>query len=526
MSRTAHIHRTTGETDVELSLGARRHGRGRARDGRRLLRPPARRGGPPRRPRPGRAGARATSRPAPHHTVEDTGIALGQALDEALGDRAGIRRFGHAVVPMDEARAAARSTSPAGRSLLFEGDLRRRARGRLRHRPRRGVLPRRREHGQAHAARAGRGGHQRRTTWSRRRSRRSRARCGPRWSDDRAWAACPRPRACCDARSRSSTTGWATCARSRRRSSTWAREPVLTSDHGPRARGRRRSCCPGSGAMPKAMERVRALGLDELLRERVEAGVPVIGLCMGMQLLFESTTELGGAEGIGLLRGPVEALDAPGLKVPQIGWNPVSWRRASPLNEGLPDPCAFYHAQLVRSASGATADVLGTAEYGSEFVSVVARPPVYGAAVHPEKSGPDGLRLLANFVSLRNRRSHDPPAGGGHPRRQGRAAAPGRTSTRRPSTRTTRSRPRARSWRRARASCTSWTSTARARASRPTCEHLERITARAGRAGAVRRRPALDRLDPAGAGGRGRARWCSAPRPSPTRTCSTRRWRP
>ena len=111
---------------------------------------------------------------------------------------------------------------------------------------------------------------------------------------------------------------------------------------------------PGVGAMPKAMERVRDLGLDELLRERVEAGVPVIGLCMGMQLLFDSTTELGGAEGIGLLRGPVEALDAPGLKVPQIGWNPVSWRRESPLNEGLPDAVRLLPRELVRPAARAT----------------------------------------------------------------------------------------------------------------------------------------------------------------------------
>ena len=120
-------------------------------------------------------------------------------------------------------------------------------------------------------------------------------------------------------------------------------EPFLTSEHA-RVREADGIVLPGVGAMPKAMERVRDLKLDQLLRERVEAEVPVIGLCMGMQLLFDSTTEMGGAEGIGLLRGPVEALDAPGLKVPQIGWNPVSWRRESPLNEGLPAPCAFYHA--------------------------------------------------------------------------------------------------------------------------------------------------------------------------------------
>ena len=176
-------------------------------------------------------------------------------------------------------------------------------------------------------------------------------------------------------------------------------EPFLTSDHA-RVREADGIVLPGVGAMPKAMERVRDLKLDQLLRERVEAAVPVIGLCMGMQLLFDSTTEMGGAEGIGLLRGPVEALDAPGLKVPQIGWNPVDWRRASPLNEGLPAPCAFYHANSFAPRPAHAEDVLGTAEYGREFVSVVERPPVYGLQSHPEKSGPDGLRLLANFLRL------------------------------------------------------------------------------------------------------------------------------
>jgi glutamine amidotransferase len=174
-------------------------------------------------------------------------------------------------------------------------------------------------------------------------------------------------------------------------------EPELTADHA-RVRAADAIVLPGVGAMPKAMEQVRALGLDELLRERVAAGVPVIGLCMGMQLLFDSTTELGGAEGIGLLEGPVVGLEAP--KVPQIGWNPVAWRRASVLNEGLPDPCAFYHANSFAPRPAHAEDVLGTAEYGSEFVSVVERPPVYGLQSHPEKSGPDGLRLLASFVRL------------------------------------------------------------------------------------------------------------------------------
>jgi imidazole glycerol-phosphate synthase subunit HisH len=173
--------------------------------------------------------------------------------------------------------------------------------------------------------------------------------------------------------------------------------PELTNVHA-RVREAEGVVLPGVGAMPKAMDRVRRLGLDELLRERVDAGLPLIGLCMGMQLLFESTTELGGAEGIGLLDGPVEQLDAPGLKVPQIGWNPVAWRRESALNAGLPDPCAFYHANSFAPRPARHADVLGTAEYGSEFVSAVARGRVYGVQFHPEKSGPDGLSLLGNFV--------------------------------------------------------------------------------------------------------------------------------
>jgi glutamine amidotransferase len=157
---------------------------------------------------------------------------------------------------------------------------------------------------------------------------------------------------------------------------------------------------PGVGAFPKAMAAVTRLGFDEALRERVSAGVPVLGICLGMQLLFESSTELGGAQGIGLLEGDVRELDAQGLKVPQIGWNPVAWRQESVLNDGLANPTAFYHVHSFAPRPTAEEDVLGTASYGAEFVSAVARAPVYGVQFHPEKSGPDGLRLLGNFASV------------------------------------------------------------------------------------------------------------------------------
>ena len=157
---------------------------------------------------------------------------------------------------------------------------------------------------------------------------------------------------------------------------------------------------PGVGAFPKAMEAVRELGLDELLSERVQAGVPALGICLGMQLLFERSTELGGAGGLGLLSGEVAPLDAPGLKIPQIGWNAISWKRASRLTAGLPDPCAFYHVHSFAPRPAAQGDVLATADYGGEFVTAVERERVYGVQFHPEKSGPHGLRLLGNFAAI------------------------------------------------------------------------------------------------------------------------------
>ena len=172
---------------------------------------------------------------------------------------------------------------------------------------------------------------------------------------------------------------------------------------------------PGVGAFPKAMSEVRARGFDRLLADRLAAGIPVLGICLGMQLLFERSSELGGAEGLAVLAGEVRPLDAGGLKVPQIGWNTVAWRRESPLWEGLPDECAFYHVHSYAPVPAAPDDVLGTAVYGTPFVSVVERPPVYGVQFHPEKSGASGLRLLENFVALctaRSATSAEPVSGG------------------------------------------------------------------------------------------------------------------
>jgi glutamine amidotransferase len=157
---------------------------------------------------------------------------------------------------------------------------------------------------------------------------------------------------------------------------------------------------PGVGAFPKAMERVRGLSLDELIASRIEAGRPVLGICLGMQLLFESTTENEGASGLGLMEGPVGPLAANGYKVPHIGWSPVRWERPSPLTEGLTEEEPFYFVHSFAPRPERNGDVLGTAAYGERFACAVERPPLYGAQFHPEKSSAAGLRLLENFARI------------------------------------------------------------------------------------------------------------------------------
>jgi glutamine amidotransferase len=156
---------------------------------------------------------------------------------------------------------------------------------------------------------------------------------------------------------------------------------------------------PGVGAFPRAMERIREIGLDELIAERRDAGVPILGICLGLQLLFDSTTELGGASGLGLLDGPVAELDAEGLKVPHIGWSPMRWERESRLAEGIASETPFYfvHSFVPRPAAG---ELLGSAAYGARFACAAERGNVFGVQFHPEKSSAAGLRLLSNFAGI------------------------------------------------------------------------------------------------------------------------------
>jgi imidazole glycerol-phosphate synthase subunit HisH len=174
-------------------------------------------------------------------------------------------------------------------------------------------------------------------------------------------------------------------------------EPVLTADHEV-LRSADAIVVPGVGAFPEAMRRLRGSGLDEVVTERAEAGAPILGLCLGMQLLFEASDEHEGATGLGLLAGRVRALRA--ARVPHIGWNLVTFSQASRLVEGLGEAAAFYHVHSFVSEPEDESDVVGRGEYGAPFVSIVERGNVMGVQFHPEKSSRDGLALLRNFAKV------------------------------------------------------------------------------------------------------------------------------
>jgi imidazole glycerol-phosphate synthase subunit HisH len=176
-------------------------------------------------------------------------------------------------------------------------------------------------------------------------------------------------------------------------------DPVITADHETigAADG---LILPGVGAFPKAMRNLRELELDVVIGDRLAAGVPTLGICLGLQLLFEATSENDGAWGLGLLQGRVDRLPAPGLKVPHIGWNSVRWNKPSRLTAELPEECPFYFVHSFAPIVTAPDDLLGTAVYGEPFTSAVEREPLYGVQFHPEKSSTHGLKLLENFAGI------------------------------------------------------------------------------------------------------------------------------
>ncbi|HZI18799.1 MAG TPA: imidazole glycerol phosphate synthase subunit HisH [Pyrinomonadaceae bacterium] len=173
-------------------------------------------------------------------------------------------------------------------------------------------------------------------------------------------------------------------------------EAVVTSDESV-LRAADKLVLPGVGAFRACMSALAERGFDSLVRERVAKGVPLLGVCVGMQMLFDESEEFGRAPGLGLLRGDVRRFP-PDLLVPQVGWNQVSWRGPHPLADGLAGEPFFYFVHSFYCAAADDADVLGRTEYGEPYASVVARGKVCGVQFHPEKSQAAGLRLLRNFA--------------------------------------------------------------------------------------------------------------------------------
>jgi len=158
---------------------------------------------------------------------------------------------------------------------------------------------------------------------------------------------------------------------------------------------------PGVGAFGAGIDRLRALGFEPAIREAVARGAPLLGICLGMQFLFEASEELGEHRGLGLLAGRVVRFPAlPGLKIPHMGWNQLQPVRESPLLAGIApgDYVYFVHSYICAPAD--PADVLATCDYGLPFPAAVARRNVYGVQFHPEKSQAVGLRLLRNFAAI------------------------------------------------------------------------------------------------------------------------------
>lgn len=157
---------------------------------------------------------------------------------------------------------------------------------------------------------------------------------------------------------------------------------------------------PGVGAFADAMRALRESGVIPALREQAAGGKPLLGICLGMQMLLDGSEEGPGVPGLGLIPGQVRRLPDCGLKIPHIGWNSLSPAKEDPLLEGLPAEPYVYFVHSYACRADNLADVLTVTEYGVPFHSAVRRGNLVGMQFHPEKSGRVGERLLRNFLKL------------------------------------------------------------------------------------------------------------------------------
>lgn len=158
---------------------------------------------------------------------------------------------------------------------------------------------------------------------------------------------------------------------------------------------------PGVGSFGDAMGKIRQYGLEKVIRQVAEDGTPFLGICLGLQLLFERSDEAPGVSGLGVLKGEILRIpDVPGLKIPHMGWNSLEFPRKGRLFRNLPEEpyVYFVHSYYLKAADAGI--VTAAAEYGVQIHASVEKGQVFACQFHPEKSGDVGLQILRNFVEL------------------------------------------------------------------------------------------------------------------------------
>ena len=177
-------------------------------------------------------------------------------------------------------------------------------------------------------------------------------------------------------------------------------KPALVTGDAGAIRESERLVLPGVGAFGECARRLRESSLDEVVLEAVEQDKPVLGLCVGLQLMFDEGLEFGTHRGLGLMRGRIVRFAESGPRVPQIGWNQIENVKLHPLLKGLENGTYFYFVHSYRIETDDEEIVMAETEYGVRYPSICARESVCGVQFHPEKSQTAGLRLLANFAAI------------------------------------------------------------------------------------------------------------------------------
>lgn len=170
------------------------------------------------------------------------------------------------------------------------------------------------------------------------------------------------------------------------------RETILNADH---------VILPGVGAFGDAMGKLRNYGLESVIKEVVDKNIPFLGICLGLQLLFEKSEESPGVEGLGILKGEIKRIpDAPGTKIPQIGWNSLELHNNGRLFKDIPENTYVYFVHSYYLAAEDESIVTATTEYNTHIHASVEHNNVFACQFHPEKSSEYGLKMLENFLEL------------------------------------------------------------------------------------------------------------------------------